>query len=192
MWRWAAHLVPVGTPVSLGEGRYAAGRSRPPGVPGRILVKDERANPTGSFKDRLASAAVSRAGHVGADTVVVASSGNAGIAVSAFAAAAGLRTVLLATADPPQPPPTEAAAVALGARLCLTSSWADRWTAARVGVERLGWFPVTNYSSPPVASSPAGVQAYRTIAFEIAESLGWAMPDWVVVPISRGDGLFGI
>jgi threonine synthase len=104
MWRWAAHLVPVGTPVSLGEGGTPLVDLDLPGAPGRILVKDERANPTGCFKDRLASAAVSRARHVGADTVVVASSGNAGIAVSAFAAAAGLRTVLLATADPPQPP----------------------------------------------------------------------------------------
>lgn len=76
--------------------------------------------------------------------------------------------------------------------MLLTETFADRWTAARTGVEQLGWFPVTNYLTPPVASHPAGVQAYRTIAFEIAESLDWAVPDWVVVPVSRGDGLFGI
>jgi len=81
MWRWAAHLVPVGTPVTLGDGGTPLVRLDAPGLPGLILLKDERANPTGSFKDRLASATVSRARHLGADTVVVASSGNAGLAV---------------------------------------------------------------------------------------------------------------
>lgn len=190
MWRWGAHLVPVGAPVSLGEGGTPLIALDLPGVPGRVLVKDERANPTGSFKDRLASAAVSRARAVGASTVVVASSGNAGVAVAAYATAAGLRSVLLATNA--LPAPVAAAAAALGAQVCLTETFADRWTAARTGVEQLGWFPVTNYATPPVASHPTGVHAYRTIAFEIAEALDWAVPDWVVVPTSRGDGLFGI
>jgi threonine synthase len=88
MWRWAAHLVPVGTPVTLGEGGTPLFRLDAPCLPGLILLKDERANPTGSFKDRLASATVSRARHLGADTVVVASTGNAGLAVAAYAAAA--------------------------------------------------------------------------------------------------------
>jgi len=191
MWRWAAHLPPVGVPVSLGEGGTPL-LGLDTGLPGRVLLKDERANPTGSFKDRLASGAVSRARRLGADTVAVASSGNAGLAVAAYAAAAGLRCVLLATADPGLSAPTSAAAAALGAQVCLTGTWLDRWTAVRTGVQELGWFPVTNYRVPPVASHPTGVHAYRTIAFEIAEALDWAVPDWVVVPVSRGDGLFGI
>ncbi|HEY0697374.1 MAG TPA: pyridoxal-phosphate dependent enzyme, partial [Micromonospora sp.] len=190
MWRWAAHLVPVGTPVSLGEGGTPLLRVDLPELPGRVLVKDERANPTGSFKDRLASAAVSRARQVGADTVAVASTGNAGVSVAAYAAAAGLRCVLLATRE--LPARTAALAGSLGARVLLAGTFADRWTALRTGVRQLGWFPVTNHRVPPVASHPAGVHAYRTIAFEIAESLDWAVPDWVVVPVSRGDGLFGI
>lgn len=190
MWRWARHLVPVGSPASLGEGGTPLVGLDWTGVPGRVLLKDERANPTGSFKDRLASATISRARHLGADTAAVASSGNAGIAVAAYAAAANLRSVLLATEQ--LPAPTTAAVTALGANVCLTRTHADRWTAERTGVEQLGWFPVTNYSIPPVASHPAGVQAYRTIAFEIVESLGWTVPDWLVVPTSRGDGLFGI
>jgi len=187
MWRWAAHLVPVGTPVTLGEGGTPLVRLDAPGL---ILLKDERANPTGSFKDRLASATVSRARHLGADTVVVASTGNAGLAVAAYAAAARLGCVLLASQA--LPAATGAAVEALGAWVLLTETFTDRWTVARTGVEQLGWFPVTNYLTPPVASHPVGVQAYRTIAFEIAESLDWAVPDWVVVPVSRGDGLFGI
>ena len=59
-------------------------------------------------------------------------------------------------------------------------------------MKRLSWVPITNYESPPVSSQPAGVHAYRTIAYEIAEALDWTVPDWVVVPVSRGDGLSGL
>jgi threonine synthase len=191
MWRWSALLPPVGSPVSLGEGGTPLVEVDLDEVPGRVLLKDERANPTGSFKDRLASAAVSRARRVGADTVATASSGNAGVAVAAYAAVAGLRSVLFAAA-PGLPSPTADAVAALGTRVVMTETFVDRWTAVRTGVERLGWFPITNYLTPPVSSHPVGVHAYRTIAYEIAESLGWAAPDWVVVPVSRGDGLFGV
>jgi threonine synthase len=190
MWRWSELLPPVGVPVSLGEGG-APLVEVDLDVSGRVLLKDERANPTGSFKDRLASAAVSRARHVGAETVATASSGNAGIAVAAYAAAAGLGSILFA-AEPGLPSPTAEAVAALGTRIVTTATYPDRWAAVRTGVERLGWSPITNYLMPPVSSHPIGVHAYRTIAYEIAESLGWAVPDWVVVPVSRGDGLFGI
>lgn len=190
MWRWSAHLPPVGRPVSLGEGGTPFVDVDLSDVPGRLLLKDERANPTGSFKDRLASAVVSRARHLGAETVVAASTGNAGLAVAAYAAAADLRAVVLASGG--LPAPTAAALEAFGACVLTTETSTDRWTATRVGVERLGWFPVTNYLLPPVASHPVGVHAYRTIAYEIAEALDWSVPDWVVLPVSRGDGLFGV
>lgn len=190
MWRWSEHLPPVGRPVSLGEGGTPLVDVALSDVPGRLLLKDERANPTGSFKDRLASAVVSRARHLGAETVVVASTGNAGLAVAAYAAAADLRAVVLVSGG--LPAPTAAALEAFGARVVTAETPTDRWTAARVGVERHGWFPVTNYLLPPVASHPVGVHAYRTIAYEIAEALDWSVPDWVVLPVSRGDGLFGV
>ncbi|MGH3363083.1 MAG: pyridoxal-phosphate dependent enzyme [Nocardioidaceae bacterium] len=190
MWRWSAHLPPVGRPVSLGEGGTPFVEVDLSDVPGRLLLKDERANPTGSFKDRLASAVVSRARQLGAETVVAASTGNAGLAVAAYAAAADLRAVVLASGG--LPAPTAAALEAFGACVLTTETSTDRWTATRIGVERLGWFPVTNYLLPPVASHPVGVHAYRTIAYEIAEALDWSVPDWVVLPVSRGDGLFGV
>ena len=190
MWRWAELLVPCGEPVSLGEGGTPLVRLDGIGLPGRVLLKYEGANPTGSFKDRLASGAVSRARHRGAGTVALASSGNAGISAAAYAASAGLTCVVIST--PGLPEPTEAILDALGARLILTDTSADRWRALHTGVESLGWYPLTNYLLPPVASHPAGVHAYRTIAYEIAESMRWQVPDWVVVPVSRGDGLFGI
>ncbi len=190
MWRWASLLVPVGEPVSLGEGGTPLTELTGIGLPGRVLLKDERANPTGSFKDRLASAAVSWSRHRGATTVAVASSGNAGISAAAYAGAAGLRCVVLST--PGLPDPTRAALTALGARLLLTDTGAQRQAALRTGVQRLGWFPLTNYLDPPVSSHPVGVHAYRTIAYEIAEAMDWQVPDWVAVPVSRGDGLFGV
>src|SRR5262245_46610216 len=190
MWRWAELLVPCGEPVSLGEGDTPLVRLERTGLPGQVLLKHEGANPTGSFKDRLASGAVSRARHLGATTVALASSGNAGISAAAYAASAGMTCVLIST--PGLPEPTTEVLDALGAQLLLTQTSVDRWTALRTGVDRLGWYPLTNYLLPPVASHPAGVHAYRTIAYEIAESLGWRVPDWVVVPVSRGDGLFGV
>lgn len=190
LWRWREHLPPVGVPVSLGEGGTPLTEVRLPGVEGRVLMKDERANPTSSFKDRLAGVVVSRARRLGAETLVLSSTGNAGVAVAAYAAAAGLQTVVLAGGS--LPAATAAAIEALGGRVLSTRTHVDRWTAARVGVEELGWFPVTNYLVPPVSSNPVGVHAYRTIAYEIAEACDWAVPDWVVVPVSRGDGLFGV
>lgn len=190
MWRWVELLVPCGEPVSLGEGGTPLVRLDRIGLPGQILLKYEGANPTGSFKDRLASGAVSRARRRGAATVALASSGNAGLSAAAYAAAAGQTCVVIST--PGLPEPTGAILGALGARLVLTDTSTDRWIALRTGVERLGWYPLTNYLLPPVASHPAGVHAYRTIAYELAESLGWQVPDWVVVPVSRGDGLVGL
>jgi threonine synthase len=207
---WArAGLLPVGMddvptdgeqrPVSLGEGSTPlldlgglladSGPNR--SVPGNtVLFKDERANPTGSFKDRLYSAALTRAREVGASTVALASSGNAGLSAAAYAAAAGLDCTVLSTSDIPRP--TVAGLESLGARLLVTDTDADRWRALTTGIEELGWYPLTNYRTPPVASNVFGLHGYRTIAYEIADELGGKAPDWMVVPVSRGDALYGI
>lgn len=191
MWRWAALLPPVGVPVSLGEGGTPLTSLDAVPAPGwRVLVKDERANPTGSFKDRLASVAVSRARHVGARTVVVSSTGNAGVAVAEYARAAGLECVLLTTGQ--VPPDLGARLAAAGALVLIAPSFADRWRAARTGAAQLGWYPVTNDALPPVSSNPVAVHGYRTIAYEVAEQMGWQVPDWFVLPVSRGDALFGV
>lgn len=192
LWDWAALLPPVtrDAPVTLGEGGTPLVELRWTGAPGRVLLKDERANPTGSFKDRLATVAVTRARSRGARTIAVASSGNAGLAAAAYAAAAGLRCVVLST--PALPGATRSALSALGARTVLVADAAGRWRAVRTGVEQLGWYPLTNFSTPPVSSDVYGVHGYRTIAYEIAAELGWQVPDWVVVPVSRGDALFGV
>ena len=188
MWRWRELLVPVSAPVSLGEGWTPLVRL---GGERDAWVKDERANPTGTFKDRLASAAVSWACDKGADTVAVASTGNAALATAAYAAAAGLRCIVVARRgrDGGVPASIAPALEATGADIVLTDTSRERWDTLNRGVSERGWFPISNYLSPPVSSHPVGVRAYRTIAYEIVEQMGWTAPDWVVVPVSRGDSL---
>ena len=62
----------------------------------------------------------------------------------------------------------------------------------REGVERLGWYPTSGFTIPPIGSTPWGIEGYKSIAYEIAEDLGWAAPDVVVVPSGYSDGLAGI
>lgn len=190
--RWA-RLLPVEEPVSLGEGGtpllYAPKLGGGIGLR-RLYLKDEGRNPTGSFKDRMAAVVVARARAVGAETVTVASSGNGGAALAAYAARAGLRCVVFTLAGAPSA--MLAQMRAYGARLVAARNPADRWRLMAYAVARWGWYPAGNYLSPPVGSNPYGVEGYKTIAYEIAEDLGWHAPDHVVVPTCYGDGLWGI
>ncbi|GLY29151.1 pyridoxal-phosphate dependent enzyme [Kineosporia sp. NBRC 101731] len=178
-------LFPVDQAVTLGEGDTPLVALR--NSPG-VFLKDERANPTGSFKDRMASAAVSWALSHGYDTVALASTGNAALSVAAYAASAGLRCVVLAKEGGVVPGVLEPLR-AMNAELHLTNTYAARWDALAHGVHHQQWFPVSNYQSPPVSSHPVGVRAYRSIAYEIVEQLGRTAPEQVVIPVSRGDAL---
>lgn len=190
MWRYAPLLeAPEGSIVSLGEGLTPlvdlSGLDLGP-----LSMKDESRNPTGSFKDRMASAVISRAGLVGARVVVGSSSGNGGAAIAAYAARAGLPCVVLVASD--TNPAMVAQVAAYGAALLQVPGSPDRWTVMSAAVERLGWYPTTAYFAPPIGSNPLGVDGYRTIAYEIAESLGWTVPDWCAVPVCYGDAIIGI
>jgi threonine synthase len=155
-----------------------------------VLVKDESQNPTWSYKDRLAAVAVTKAAELGKDTVVVASSGNHGAAVAAYAAAAGIRCVVLSTQAVPSTMSTLLRIY--GSELYLVETAADRWQVMAEGVRQLGWFPISGYQAPPVGSVPFGIEAYKTIAYEIQAQLGTAVPSWVAVPVAYADGLAGI
>ncbi|MDQ7844682.1 MAG: pyridoxal-phosphate dependent enzyme [Armatimonadota bacterium] len=193
MWRYRELLPVAGEPVTLEEGgtplvalpRLGARW----GVPD-LYIKDESRNPTGSFKDRMASVIVTRAKEAGYRTVAIASSGNAGAALAAYAARAGLTCVVLTTAGAPAA--LVAQMQALGARLLATRTAEDRWTLLRLGVEQLGWYAAGNYLQPPVGSNPYGVDGYKTIAFEILEALDWKVPSAVALPVCYGDGLWGV
>src|SRR5256885_12532908 len=67
-----------------------------------------------------------------------------------------------------------------------------RWTLNRAVASGWGWLPLPTWAAPPVGSHPVAVEAYKTIAFEIAQSLSWQVPDAVIAPVAYGDGLAGM
>lgn len=176
--------------------REPAGASAAPLTPLRPLrglertwMKDERGGPTWSYKDRLAVAAVADAAALGAGAVVVSSSGNHGAAVAGAAAARGIAAVVLTI---PQIAPEMRRLIAgCGGRLVAMPTSEDRWTVMREAVRRLGWYPASNFSNPPIGSNPFAIEGYAAIAGELIAQMGGA-PDWVVVPVGYGDGLSGI
>lgn len=155
----------------------------------RLLVKDETRNPTWSYKDRLAAVATTKAVEMGVRTVVVASTGNHGAAVAAYAARAGLRCVVLTVESVPQTMKT--LMQAYGAHVVALRNPPDRWRLMAQLVAERGWLPMSGHSDPPVGSNPFGVDGYKTIAYEVVEDLGRA-PDVVAVPVAYADGLTGI
>lgn len=193
MWREAPRLS-VGTAsaiVSLGEGRTPLHRaerleSAIPGFAGEIWLKDETVNPTGSFKDRLISAAVSRARELGCKGVVCASSGNAGASTSAYAARAGLEAIVVVPSHTPQEKLTQIAAYgALLVRVDGHYSYSYD-VAARLANDH-GLVNVTT-----TFLNPYGVDALKLTGDEIAGQLGGRVPDYVMVPTGAGPLVKGI
>ncbi|WP_206093817.1 threonine synthase [Paludifilum halophilum] len=153
-------------------------------------IKDEGQNPTGSHKDRFSPLMVGRAMESGAGTLVVASSGNAGLSVASYAAFNGLGCVVISQENLNEG--LRRAIQGTGAELILMKHPLERWHTMRRLVEEKGYFPATNYIKPPVGSNPYGVQGYKTIAYEICEQGGGEVPNVVLVPTSRADLLWGI
>lgn len=194
LWRFRATLpVAAAAPVSLGEGSTPlipldrlGGRL---GV-ARLLAKDESQNPTWSYKDRLCAVAVTHAVERGARVLTISSTGNHGASTAAYAARAGLPCVIFTLASVPETMKTLMQAYGAAVVACPTPE--SRWRLMRQGVERLGWYPTSGYVVPPIGSNPWGIEGYKTLAWEIAEELGWTVPDVVVVPSAYSDGLCGI
>jgi threonine synthase len=157
---------------------------------GRLLVKDETRNPTWSYKDRLAAVAVTKAVELGVDTVVVCSTGNHGAAVAAYAARAGIRCVVLTLQSVPQAMKTLMGVY--GASVAALRTGPQRWALMRELVTERGWMPMSGLADPPVGSPAYGIDGYTTIAYELFEQLGGAVPDVVAVPTAYADGLAGI
>ncbi|MDE2912536.1 MAG: pyridoxal-phosphate dependent enzyme [Paracoccaceae bacterium] len=155
-----------------------------------VWVKNEGQNPTGSHKDRMSPLVVARASATGRKTVAAASSGNAGVSLAAYAAVAGLNCAIVTV----QTIGTawKRALETYGVELIVTSDARERWELLRRKTRDGNWYPATNYMVPPVGSNPYGVQGFKTVAYEIVEELGPAVPDCVIVPTSRGDLLWGI
>jgi threonine synthase len=193
VWRYHETLpVPLDARVSLMEGGtplVPLDRLRDSTGVGDLLAKDERRNPTGSFKDRAMSVAVSRAKSIGAEVVTLASSGNGASAAAAYATAAGLKCAVVVARK--ISPSWRAAIEATGATLIAVETTAERWPLLEIAVKELGWYPLTNFIDPPTGSNWYGTEGYKSIAYEIATSLDWSVPDWVLFPVSRGDGIWG-
>ncbi len=193
LWRWAPFLpLDAREAVSLGEGMtplVPAGRLGAE-LGARLFIKDESRNPTWSFKDRLATVAISAARKLGARVIASSSSGNAGAAVAAYAAAAGLPCVVFTFQSAAGPMVTQMRAY--GAMVLAVRDKADRWKLLEAGVRRFGWFPTSPFFAPVVGSNPLGLEGYKTLAYEISEQLGWQAPDWCVLPVCYGDALYGM
>ena len=194
MWRWAT-LLPVAAEhaVTLGEGLtplIACPRMGARLGVERLHLKDESRNPTWSFKDRLASVAVSMAPRFGARVIACSSSGNAGAAAAAYAARAGLPCVAITFEGAAGSLITQMRAY--GAMVVATRDKADRWKLLHRCVDELGWYPTTPYFGPPVGSNAFGIEGYKTLAYEVAEQLDWEAPDWCVLPVAYGDALVGM
>ena len=190
MWRWDAFLpAAAGDAVSLGEGDTPLLEAPNLGL-GDVWIKDESRNPTWSFKDRLASGALSMAKRFGAKVIASSSSGNAGAAAAAYAAKAGLPCIVFTFVGSAGPLVLQMRAY--GAMVVKVNDKADRWRLQSLGVREFGWYPTSPFFGPVVGSNPYGMEGYKTIAYEIAEAFDWNPPDWCVLPVCYGDALFGM
>src|SRR5579859_520088 len=192
MWRYH-ELLPVEpeAAVSIGEGMTPL--VSVPRLAQRLglrelYVKNETVNPTWSFKDRLASAAVSTARSIGMRVITGSSSGNAGAATAAYSARAGLPCVMFTTQQFPLAMKVQMAVY--GTKLVAVPTIQDRWRMVEACVNQFGWFPVTVFVYPLVGSNPYGIEGYKTMAFEMVEQLG-RVPDQVIYPVGAGDAFSG-
>jgi threonine synthase len=185
LWRYVGFL-PAGhdpaTRVSLGAGatplRRADRLAAELGMK-TLWVKDDSANPTHSFKDRVVSVALSAAREYGFTTVACASTGNLAQSVAAHAAAAGLRSVVLIPSDL-EPAKRVAAAIYGGNLVAIDGSYDDvnRLCSEIAGEE--------NWAFVNVNVRPFYAEGSKTLGYEVAEQLGWRLPQQVVVPIASG------
>ena len=190
MWRYA-EVLPVENEqfqVSLGEGftplLQATSLGRKIGVP-KLYIKDEGLNPTGSFKARGMSAAISRAAELGAQAIAIPSAGNAGGATAAYAARAGLPAHIFMPKDVPQANYIECKV--LGAHVELIDgliSDCGKIVASRKEAE--GWFDISTLKEP------YRVEGKKTMGYELAEQFDWELPEVVIYPTGGGTGLIGM
>ena len=181
MWRYA-EVLPEAEPVSLGEGFT-------PMLPSRefpnVYIKDEGLNPTGSFKARGMSAAVTMARAYGLKKLAAPSAGNAASALAAYSAAAGIEAHIFMPKDVPMANRVECESY--GAHVTLVDGLIS--DCARMVVEnkeKEGWFDVSTLKEP------FRVEGKKTMGYEIAEQLGWELPQGVIYPTGGGVGLLGM
>jgi threonine synthase len=155
------------------------------GVPD-LLMKDEGLLPTGTFKARGAAVGVSRAAELGVAAIAMPTNGNAGAAWSVYAARAGIASLIVMPAAAPQI--TRAECAAAGAELYLVDGGIG--DAGRLVADAVARRP--GYQNAATLREPYRVEGKKTMGLEIAEQLGWRMPDVIVYPAGGGVGIIGI
>lgn len=185
MWRYGEVLPELSDheePVTLGEGFTPMLRSR---EHANVWIKDEGLNPTGSFKARGMSAAVTMARHYGLKKLAVPSAGNAGGALAMYAAAAGIEAYIFMPEDVPRANRMEAEYADAHVTLVngLISDCARMVTERK---EKEGWFDVSTLKEP------YRVEGKKTMGYEVAEQLDWKLPDAIIYPTGGGVGMIGM
>ena len=186
MWRYR-EVLPEAQPVTLGEGFT-------PMLPSRefpnVYIKDEGLNPTGSFKARGLSAAVTMARHFGLKKLAIPSAGNAASALAAYAAAAGLEAHIFMPRDVPMANRVECdyygAKVTLVDGLISDCARKVAELKEKESWKREGWFDVST------TKEPYRVEGKKTMGYEVAEQLGWKLPRGIIYPTGGGVGLLGM
>ena len=190
MWRWA-ELLPVSDQeniVSLGEGDTPLLRLNHLGRQlqlTNLFLKEEGLNPTGSFKARGLSSAVSKAKEFGITKLVIPSAGNAGGALAAYAARAEMDALIYMPRS--SPPSNIVESTITGANIELVDGLIDK--AGKYAEEKAtneGWFNISTFREP------YRVEGKKIMGYEIAESLGWKLPDVIIYPTGGGTGLVGM
>ena len=187
LWRYA-EVLPNDPPVSLGEGMTALVHMERLGASmdlKRLYVKDEGLNPTGSFKARGMTAAVTRAKQLGAKVLAAPTAGNAGGALAAYAAAAGLPAVIVMPADTPYANVMECQA--FGAKVVkLNGLISDCGKYVAEHKNREGWYDVSTLKEP------YRVEGKKTMGYELWEQFSGKLPEVIFYPTGGGVGLIGM
>jgi threonine synthase len=184
MWKWRELLPFDGEPVSLGELETPI-IALPQTGGANLLVKDEGRLPTGSFKARGLAMAVTMAKQFGIERIAMPTNGNAGAALAAYGARAGIETVVICPAETPAINITETAAY--GARVYVADGQIDECGAlvGKGAAEDL-WFDCSTLKEP------YRLEGKKVMGFELAEQLGWELPDAIFYPTGGGTGLIGM
>jgi threonine synthase len=187
MWRYE-EVLPGAAPVTLGEGMtpllYAKRLGERIGL-SKLYIKDEGLNPTGSFKARGLSAAVTMAKSLGAKTLAIPTAGNAGGALAAYAASAGLPCVIAMPADTPAANVIECKAFGADVRM-INGLISDCGKFIGENKTKEGWFEISTLKEP------YRIEGKKTMGYELWEEFGGKLPDVIVYPTGGGVGLIGM
>jgi len=187
LWRYR-ELLPLpqdAEPISLGEGGTPLLHAKAFSDDVDLWIKDESLNPTQSFKARGMSVAISMAKFLGAKKLAVPSAGNAGGALAAYAARAGLAAHIFMPRDTPRANIIECRE--LGAHVTLIDGLiTDCGAEIARGKEKEGWFDLSTLKEP------YRIEGKKTLGYEIAEQLDWKLPDVILYPTGGGTGLIGM